>query len=84
MIGARGDSGLDTAQALGQDLKILDGIASWCGGLHGSMPLSEALKSLAVGLGAEAAAIARQSRHEERCRPVAIYDQLRQQEEVRA
>lgn len=41
------------------DLRLLDGVATWCGGLHGSMPLGEALKALAIGLGASAAAVSR-------------------------
>lgn len=41
------------------DLRVLDGVATWCGGLHGAMPLGDALKSLAIGLGASAAAISR-------------------------
>ncbi|MDJ0638196.1 MAG: helix-turn-helix transcriptional regulator [Paracoccaceae bacterium] len=56
------------------DLTVLDGIASWCGGLHGSMPLSEALQALASGLGASAAAISRHHyRSEELARTVALY-----------
>lgn len=41
------------------DLRVLDGVASWCGGLHGSMSLSEALGALGSGLGACASAISR-------------------------
>lgn len=56
------------------NLRVLDGIASWCGGLHGSMPLGDALKALALGLGADAAAIARHHhRTEERPRLVALF-----------
>lgn len=61
-------------QRLSPDLRVLDGIAAWCGGLHGSMPLSEALKALASGLGAESAAISRHHyRTEELPRTVAVY-----------
>ncbi|MGR3512760.1 MAG: helix-turn-helix transcriptional regulator [Paracoccaceae bacterium] len=56
------------------DLRVLDGVASWCGGLHGAMPLGEALKALASGIGASSAAIARHHyRSEERPRLVALY-----------
>jgi len=56
------------------DLRVLDGIASWCGGLHGAMPLGEALRALAAGLGATSAAITRHHhRTEDRPRLVALY-----------
>ncbi len=58
----------------GPDLRVLDGIAAWCGGLHGSMSLSEALESLATGLGAEAAAISRHNKNEDTPRTVALFD----------
>lgn|GEM_PF-1143773 len=72
-MSVRGNSSLADAK-LGPDLKVLDGIAAWCGGLHGSMSLSEALESLAKGFGAEAAAISRHSKNEENPRTVALYD----------
>lgn len=56
------------------DLKMLDGIAGWCGGLHGSMALSETLGALAGGCGASAAAIARHHRGEHLPRTVSIFD----------
>lgn len=57
----------------GQELRVLDGIASWCGGLHGAMPLVAALQALASGLGADMAAIARHyHRSEETPRTVAV------------
>ena len=59
---------------LGQDLRILDGIASWCGALHGSMPLDGALKALAEALGAEVSMIARDARSDGTCREVALFD----------
>ena len=59
---------------LAPQLQVLDGIASWCGGLHGSMPLTEALEALATGFGAECAALSRQLKTEERPRTVAISD----------
>lgn len=55
------------------DLRVLDGVASWCGGLHGAMPLAGALKALAHGLDSDAAAISRHyCRTEERPRTVAL------------
>lgn len=72
-MNARGGQFLADAR-LGADLRVLDGIAGWCGGLHGSMPLTDALKSLATGLGAEAAALSRHLRTEERPRTVALFD----------
>lgn len=57
------------------DLKVLDGIASWCGGLHGSMALNEALGALANGFGAAAAAISRNRESEDRSRIAAIFDE---------
>jgi DNA-binding CsgD family transcriptional regulator len=59
----------------GPDLRVLDGVAGWCGGLHGAMALGEALKSLAVGLNADAAALSRHHhRSEVQPRTVALYD----------
>ncbi len=59
----------------GPDLRILDGVAAWCGGLHGSMSLQGALAALATSLDASAAAIARHyHRREEQPRAVALYD----------
>ncbi len=59
----------------GPDLRVLDGVAAWCGGLHGSMPLQQALTALATGLDASAAAIARHyHRSEDRPRAVALFD----------
>ena len=69
----RGD-GRISAEIAGPDLRILDGIASWCGGLHGSMQLSEALTSLAEAIGADAASISRHHRNQDRPRAVALYD----------
>lgn len=55
------------------DLRVLDGVATWCGGLHGSMPLADALRALCVGLGAQSAAISRHlHRTEETPRLVAL------------
>lgn len=73
MFGARGPADLD-GLSLRQDLKLLDGIASWCGALHGSMPLDDALSSLASALGASAAIITRDTRNEDRARLVAEWD----------
>lgn len=56
------------------DLRVLDGVASWCGGLHGSMSLPNALKALADGLDAQGAVISRHHhRTEERPRVVATF-----------
>lgn len=57
------------------DLRVLDGIANWCGGLHGSMPLGGALGALAGGLGAVAAVIVRDSHVTGQRRIAAAFDQ---------
>ncbi|MEM9426219.1 MAG: helix-turn-helix transcriptional regulator [Pseudomonadota bacterium] len=55
------------------DLRVLDGVATWCGGLHGSVPLVDALRALCIGLGADAAGISRHHhRIEETPRQVAL------------
>ena len=67
----------DTALSVraGPDLRVLDGVAAWCGGLHGSMTLQEALVALGTSLNASAAAIARHfHRSEERPRTIAVFD----------
>lgn len=64
------------------DLKMLDGIAGWCGGLHGSMSLDETLGALANGCGASAAALARHSRGEHLPRSVAIFDTQSRNEDL--
>jgi len=57
-----------------RNLRVLDGIAAWCGGLHGSMPLADALHALSDGLGAAAAALGRHHmRTEAEPRLVAVY-----------
>ena len=66
--------GESTANIVGPDLRVLDGIDSWCGGLHGSMPIGEALRFLALGFGAEAAVLSRHTRQMDRPRAVAIFD----------
>ncbi|AZQ67199.1 LuxR family transcriptional regulator [Silicimonas algicola] len=68
------DGSAPISSRLGPTLKVLDGIAGWCGGLHGSMPLKDALATLASGLGADAAAITRHNTNEDRPRTVAVYD----------
>ena len=56
------------------DLRVLDGIAAWCGGLHGAMSLAHALERLADGISAKAAAISRHHhRTEDTPRTVAIF-----------
>lgn len=69
----RGQGAL-TAESNGPDLRVLDGIASWCGGLHGSMALADALSALARGFGAEAAVVSRHQVKQDRPRAVAIHD----------
>ena len=64
------------------DLKMLDGIAGWCGGLHGSMALVETLGALAGGCSASAAAIARHHRGEHLPRTVSIFDSKARAEDV--
>ncbi|NNE88243.1 MAG: helix-turn-helix transcriptional regulator [Silicimonas sp.] len=64
------------------DLKMLDGIAGWCGGLHGSMALAETLGALANGCGASAAAIARHHRGEHLPRTVAVFDSKSRAEDL--
>ena len=78
---AKGGNSLDGTRLTPQ-LRVLDGIASWCGGLHGSMPLAEALEALASGFDAESAALSRHLKSEEHPRTVAISD-LRQVETER-
>lgn len=57
-----------------RDLRALDGIAAWCGGLHGAISLSDALHALSEGLGADAAAIGRlHLRTEYSPRQIAVY-----------
>ncbi|CAN0603457.1 unnamed protein product, partial [Ectocarpus sp. 12 AP-2014] len=53
---------------------MLDGIAGWCGGLHGSMSLDETLRALATGCNAVSAALARHHRGEKLPRTVALFD----------
>ena len=68
------DGGRFGADRSGPDLRVLDGIASWCGGLHGSMPLQDALTSLAQGFRAEAAVLSRLHRHHDQPKAVCIHD----------
>lgn len=67
-----GDSG--DILGLGNDLKVLDGIASWCGALHGSMSLSDALGGLSEAISAQAAILSRDARSDGKSRLVAVYD----------
>src|SRR6056297_2051634 len=64
----------DTTSPMGQDLRVLDGIASWCGALHGSMPLSEALEALAKAISADIGILSRDARSDGKPRVVADYD----------
>lgn len=59
---------------LAPQLRVLDGIAAWCGGLHGAMPLRDALQALADGFGAECAALSRHQKTENTPRSVALCD----------
>ncbi|NND21726.1 MAG: helix-turn-helix transcriptional regulator [Silicimonas sp.] len=63
-----------SADIMGPDLRVLDGIASWCGGLHGSMSLVDALGSLAAGFGADASVLSRHQKQQDRPRAVAMMD----------
>ncbi len=74
MDGKRGNSLVETK--LAPQLRVLDGIASWCGGLHGAMALTEALDALASGFGAETAALSRHLKTESQPRTVAVSDQM--------
>ena len=62
------------SNGLVQDLRVLDGIASWCGALHGSMPLDGALAALAQAISADIAILSRDARSDGKCRLVADYD----------
>lgn len=62
---------------VGPQLRVLDGIAAWCGGLHGAMALADALEALARGFGAECAALSRHLKTEDRARTVAVFDAQR-------
>ena len=75
MVGGIDPHVRDDAPDLAPDLRVLDAIASWCGGLHGSMPLPDALKSLAKGFDADAAVISRDTRNDGRCRVAASFDE---------
>ena len=71
---SRGDRDHPGSAGFGRDLKVLDAIASWCGAVHGSMPISEALSTIAESLDSAAAAVTRDARGEGRGRLVADYD----------
>ena len=71
-----------TEVRLAPQLRVLDGIAGWCGGLHGSMPLSDALEGLAYGFGAECAALIRHLKTESSPRTVAIVDRRRGESDI--
>ena len=77
MFGARGHRDQINGPNLGQDLRILDGIASWCGALHGSMSLDGAIDALGTALGAEAAVISRDARSDGKLKLVAEFDARR-------
>lgn len=64
------------------DLRMLDGIAGWCGGLHGSMTLNETLGALASGCGATAAGLSRHYRGEHLPRSVALFDTQQRSDDV--
>lgn len=73
-MNAMGERDHPSGVNLGRDLKVLDGIANWCGAVHGSMPLSDALSTIAQSLDSEAAAVTRDARGEGRGRLVAAFD----------
>lgn len=76
--------GVSADQRPGPDLRVLDGVAGWCGGLHGAMSLDNALKSLAVGLEADAAALSRHyHRNEAKPRTVVLYDRVEREVTIR-
>lgn len=64
------------------DLRMLDGIAGWCGGLHGATSLAETLGALARGSTASAAAVARHQRGEHLPKTVALYDSKNRVEDL--
>ena len=68
------DGGRLGADRSAPDLRVLDGIASWCGGLHGSMPLQDALTALALGFRAGAAVLSRLHRNQDQPKAVCIHD----------
>ena len=74
LFGTRDNRDQNQGPALGHDLRILDGIASWCGALHGSMSLDGALDAIATALGAEAALISRDAISDGKPRLVAEFD----------
>ena len=73
-MGSRGDRDYPGGPGLGRDLQVLDGIASWCGAVHGSMQLSEALGAISQAIGAEVAAVSRDTGKDGRGRIVAGCD----------
>ena len=64
----------DGMPSLVSDLRVLDGIASWCGALHGSMPLSNALNSLSDAISSDVAVLSRDARSDGKVRLVAVHD----------
>ncbi|MGI9388555.1 MAG: helix-turn-helix transcriptional regulator [Boseongicola sp.] len=74
MFSPRFDQDRDNSDGLGRDLKILDGIASWCGALHGSMSLDLALEAVSRAIGATAAALSRDARSSGKIKLVAEFD----------
>lgn len=74
MFNPKNDHGREISGELGRDLKVLDGIAKWCGALHGSMPLDLALEAVSRAVGATAAALSRDVRSSGKCKIVAEFD----------
>ena len=72
MFVSRDNTGLTNGS--GQDLRLLDGVASWCGALHGSMSLGEALAALAKAISADIAILSRDARSDGKCRIIADFD----------
>lgn len=71
------NSTIDHGNFLGQDLRVLDGIASWCGALHGSMSLSDALEAVSKAISADVAVLSRTTRSDDKSRVVAFFDAKR-------
>ena len=78
------NSTIDHGNFLGQDLRILDGIASWCGALHGSMSLSDAVEAVSKGILADIAVLSRDPRSEGKARVVAFFDAHRSDRDLDA
>lgn len=70
-------SGNDNGPFLGKRLRVLDSIASWCGALHGSMHLSDAVGAIVQAVDAEVGVLSRDSMSMDQARVVASFDGTR-------